>query len=49
MEESAVATHPAISAQGSGNFGRYRVHQEKLKQKTVADDERSAPADCFLT
>ncbi len=39
MEKSAVAAHPAVCAQGSGNFRRSRVHQEKLKQK--------AGADCF--
>ena len=44
MEESAVAAHTAIRAQGSGNFRRSRVHQEKLKQKAGTDDERSAPA-----
>ena len=45
MEKSAVAAHTAVRAQGSGNFRRSRVHQEKLKQKAGADDERSAPAD----
>ena len=44
MEKSAVAAHPAICAQGTGNFRRNRVHQEKLKQKAGADDERPAPA-----
>ena len=39
MEKSAVAAHPAICAQGSGNFRRSRVHQEKLKQKAGADDK----------
>ena len=44
MKESAIAAHPAIRAQGLHNLRRNRVHQEKLKQKAGADDERSAPA-----
>jgi hypothetical protein len=45
MKEGAVAAHTAISAKGTGNFRGSSVHQEKLKQKAGADDERSAPAD----
>jgi hypothetical protein len=49
VEESAVTAHSAIRAQGLGDLRRKRVHQEKLKQKAGADDERSAPAHYFLT
>jgi hypothetical protein len=49
VEESAIAAHSTIGAQGLGDFSRNRVHQEMIKQKAGADDERSAPADCFLT
>jgi hypothetical protein len=38
VEQSAVATHTAICAQGLRNLRRNRVHQEKLKQKAGADD-----------
>jgi hypothetical protein len=38
VEKSAVAAHSATCAQGTGNFRRNRVHQEKLKQKAGADD-----------
>jgi len=51
VEESAVAAHTAIRAQGSGNFRRSRVHQEKLKQKAGADDKgqhRLVVSNCWL-
>ena len=45
MKEGAITAHSAIATKGSGNFRGSSVHQEKLKQKAGADDERSAPAD----
>ena len=39
MKKGAVAAHPAIRAQGLGDFRRNRVHREKLKQKAGADDK----------
>ena len=49
MEEGTVTAHAAIHAQGLRNLTIIRVHQEKLIQNAGADDERSAPADYFLT
>jgi hypothetical protein len=39
MKKGAVTAHSATCAQGTGNFRRNRVHQEKLKQKAGADDK----------
>jgi len=39
VKKGAIAAHPAIRAQGLGDFRRNRVHQEKLKQKADADDK----------
>ena len=50
MKKCAVTAHPAIRAQGLGDFSRNRVHQEKLKQKAGADDNgQHRLVDHFLT
>jgi hypothetical protein len=35
VNKGAITAHPAIRAQGLGDFRRNRVHREKLKQKAV--------------
>jgi hypothetical protein len=39
VKKGAIAAHPAIRAQGLGDFRRNWVHREKLKQKADADDK----------